>query len=220
MFTGTVTDEVAKPLDTREGNMITSSDPNTLYDGRRIIGQAGMKRPGSPDNATRTGFFVRKYIDYNKPKELTGLFQSEQAWIEFRYAEILLNRAEAAVELNHPDDALICLNQIRERAGGPQLLLSDVNIDVVRNERCKELAFENHYYWDLKRWRIADVVLNNAKFKGMMPYYVIDENKYIFLREPETFERNYNFDKRYYYEPIPGGELGKNGNLYPNNPNY
>jgi hypothetical protein len=60
MFTGTVTNEVAKPLDSREGNMLTTSDPNSLYQGRRIIGEAGMKRPGAPDNATRTGFFVRK----------------------------------------------------------------------------------------------------------------------------------------------------------------
>jgi hypothetical protein len=49
-----------------------------------------------------------------------------------------------------------------------------------------ELAFENQYYWDLKRWRTADVVLNNARFKGLMPYYVFNENKYIFLAEPET----------------------------------
>lgn len=218
MFTGTVTQEVAKPLESRAS--ITTSDPNTLHNGRRIIGEAGMKRPGAPDNATRTGFFVRKYIDYNKAQSVTGLFQSEQAWIEFRYAEILLNRAEAAVELNKPDDALTCINLLRERAGGAQLSLANVTIEEVRNERCKELAFENHYYWDLKRWRIADVLLNNAKFKGLMPYYVISENKYIFLAERETFDRNYNFEKKFYYEPIPGGELGKNPNLYPNNPNY
>jgi hypothetical protein len=90
----------------------------------------------------------------------------------------------------------------------------------VRNERSKELAFENHYWWDLRRWRIADVVLNNARFQGIMPYYVFDEQKYIILKEPETFARNYNFEKKFYYEPMPGGELGKNPNLYPNNPNY
>jgi hypothetical protein len=90
----------------------------------------------------------------------------------------------------------------------------------VRNERCKELAFENHYWWDIRRWRIADVLLNNARFHGLMPYYVDDENKFIFLKEPETFQRNYNFDKKYYYEPLPGGELNKNPNLFPNNPNY
>ncbi|TZF85069.1 RagB/SusD family nutrient uptake outer membrane protein [Pedobacter sp. BS3] len=216
MFTGTATQEVAKPLDSRAS--ITASDPNTLYNGRRIIGQAGMKRPGSPDNATRTGFFVRKYIDYNKDKSQTGLFQSEQAWIEFRYGEILLNRAEAAMELSNPGDALYCINQLRERAGGPHL--NSITLDDVRNERCKELAFENHYYWDLKRWRIADVVLDNAKFKGLMPYYIISENKYIFLAERETFDRTYTFEKKFYYEAIPGGELAKNPNLYPNNPNY
>jgi hypothetical protein len=221
-FSGTAAAEIAKPLDQRTS--VTTSDPNTLYDyngGKvRIIGQAGMKRPGAPDNATRTGFFVRKYIDYKRAKEQTGLFQSTQNWIEFRYAEILLNRAEAAVELNKPDDALTCMTLIRSRAGAVPPTIGQMTINEVRNERCKELAFENHYLWDIRRWRIADVILDNARFKGLMPYLVLDENKYIFLAEPETFERNYNFNKKYYYEPIPGDQLGRNPKLYPQNPNY
>ncbi len=36
----------------------------------------------------------------------------------------------------------------------------------------KELAFENHYWWDIKRWRTADVLLNNARFHALMPYLV------------------------------------------------
>jgi hypothetical protein len=215
-FNGTAADEVAKPNGDRK--YMLSGDPNTLYEGKAIIGQTGISTAG--DERTRTGFYVRKYIDYRRPQADVDLFTSTTHWIEFRYAEILLNRAEADIETGHPDDALTCLNLIRERAGAPALTMSDMTTDVVRNERSKELAFENHYWWDLKRWRISDVVLNNARFKGLMPYYVFNENKYIFLKEPETFGRNYNFEKKFYYEPIPGGELGKNPNLYPNNPNY
>ena len=74
-----------------------------------------------------------------------------------RYAEVLLNGVEAAVEMGqHLDDALIWINDIRDRAGVKTLNSSDLTIDKVRNERRIELAFENHTYWDLRRWRIAD----------------------------------------------------------------
>jgi hypothetical protein len=164
---------------------------------------------------------VRKYINYKETdiKKIT-LFSSTTHWIELRYAEVLLNRAEADIETGALPDALVCLNDIRDRAGAPALTLADMTPAVVQNERCKELAFENHYWWDIKRWRIADVLLNNARFHALMPYFVFSEKKYIFLKEPESFQRNYNFDKKFYYEPLPGGELNKNPNLYPNNPNY
>ena len=215
-FSGTAAAEIAKPSASR--TYLLSGDPNTLYQGKAIIGQTGISTAG--DERTRTGFYVRKYIDYRRPQADVDLFTSTTHWIEFRYAEILLNRAEADIETGQQADALTCLNKIRERAGAALLSIGDMTIDVVRNERSKELAFENHYWWDIRRWRVADVILNNARFQGIMPYYVFDEQKYIVLKEPETFGRNYNFEKRYYYEPIPGGELGKNPNLYPNNPNY
>jgi hypothetical protein len=214
-FSGTAASEVAKQPNSR--SYVLAGDTKTLYQGKMVIGFTGLTS-AADDAVSRTGFYVRKYIDYAKSTSEADLYKSQQPRIDMRYAEVLLNRAEADVELGNVSDALTCINQIRNRAGASQL--GNVTIDDVRNERCKELAFENHYYWDLKRWRIADVVLNNARFKGLMPYYVFNENKYIFLAEPELFQRNYNFDKRFYYEPIPGGELGKNPNLYPNNPNY
>jgi len=129
-----------------------------------------------------------------------------------------LNRAEAAVELGNPGDALTDINLIRARAGATPY--ASIDLTKVRNERRMELAFENQYFWDLKRWRTADVVLDKAHFKGLMPYYVFDENKFIFLAEPELFNREYTFQKQFYYEPIPGGEIGNNPNLLPNNPGY
>jgi hypothetical protein len=63
-----------------------------------------------------------------------------------------------------------------------------------------------------------------------MPYLVLDELKYapggerinsfIFIREKEPWNKTFNFEKKWYYEPIPGGELNKNPNLYPQNPIY
>lgn len=215
-FSGTAAAEVAKPAAAR--TYVLSGDPTILYNGKAIIGQTGISTAG--DERTRTGFYVRKYIDYRRPQADVDLFTSTTHWIEFRYAEILLNRAEADIETGQQADALTCLNKIRDRAGAAPLTIADMTVDVVRNERCKELAFENHYWWDIRRWRTADVILNNARFQGVMPYYVFDEQKYIILKEPETFGRNYNFDKKFYYEPITSGELNKNPNLFPNNPNY
>ncbi|MGF7041092.1 RagB/SusD family nutrient uptake outer membrane protein [Mucilaginibacter lappiensis] len=213
-FSGTAAAEVAKQPNSR--SYILAGDTKTLYQGKQVIGFTGPWTGG--DELTRTGFYVRKYVDYNKPQASVDLYRSEQPWIDMRYGEILLNRAEAAMELGNPSDALTSINQIRTRAGATPY--ASIDLDKVRKERRMELAFENQYYWDLKRWRIADVVLDRAHFKGLMPYYVFNENKYIFLAETELFNREYTFQKQFYYEGIPGGEIGKNPNLLPNNPNY
>jgi len=219
-FSGTAADEVAKPVGNR--SFITSGDHKTLRpNGRTVIGKAGMYPPAfGNDNNTRTGFYVRKYIDPTKSIAATNLFTSTTPWIELRYAEVLLNRAEADIELNQTSDALQCINDLRDRAGAPLATSADMTVATYRNERAKELAFENHYWWDIKRWRTADQLLNNTHFHGLMPYYVESENKYIFLKELELFNRNYYFDKKFYYEAMPGGELATNPNLYPNNPGY
>jgi hypothetical protein len=213
-FSGTAAAEVAKQANSR--SYILAGDTKTLYQGKQVIGFTGPWTGG--DELTRTGFYVRKYVDYNKPQAAVDLNRSEQPWIDLRYGEILLNRAEAAIELGNTGDALSDINQIRNRAGATPY--ASIDRDKVRNERRMELAFENQYYWDLKRWRTSDVVLDRAHFKGLMPYYILNENKYIFLAEPELFNREYTFQKQFYYEGIPGGEIGKNPNLLPNNPNY
>lgn len=213
-FNGTAAAEVAKQPNAR--SYILAGDTKTLYQGLQVIGFTGPWTGG--DELTRTGFYVRKYVDYTRQQATVNLNTSVQPWIDLRYAEVLLNRAEAAVELGNTADALTDINLIRDRAGAT--LYGSIDLTKVRNERRMELAFENQYYWDLKRWRTADVVLDRAHFKGLMPYFVFNENKYIFLAEPELFNREYTFQKQFYYEPIPGGEIGKNPNLLPNNPGY
>lgn len=215
-FTGTAAAELGNnPPNLSFRHLSGSTD--ALYNGKRIIGFTGVSTNG--DDMTRTGFYVRKYVDYKREQSQCGLYMSTQSWIDIRYAEVLLNRAEAAVELNNTSDAITILNKIRDRAGATAVS-GTITIDTVRNERCKELAFEKQFWWDLRRWRIADQVLDNTKFHALLPYYVADEDKYIFLRELEPFQRSYTFEKKFYYEPIPAGELGKNPNLYPNNPNF
>ena len=151
----------------------------TANDGQvyHIVGKSGSGNY----SGNMTGFFMRKYLNENMPQSEVIENYSEQHWIEFRYAEALLNGAEAAVEMGqHLDDALLWINDIRSRADIKQLSLSYLTVDKVRHERRIELAFENHTYWDLRRWRIADKEIETKQYTGLCPYFHINKQKYIF----------------------------------------
>ncbi|MDR0697953.1 MAG: RagB/SusD family nutrient uptake outer membrane protein [Tannerella sp.] len=119
-----------------DGIIINSTaDPRTQIDlyetnGLRIYknGLDGPKMSNNGGNNTLTGFHGRKHIDITMPLAQTALDQSTQPWIEIRYGEVLLNRAEAAIELaqngeanyngvNMQEDAFTCINAVRDRAG-------------------------------------------------------------------------------------------------------
>lgn len=189
-----------------------AGNQDVLYNGKRVIGLSGIGGGG-----TQTGFFVRKYQNSDLPQSDLALWRSDQAWIDIRYAEVLLNKAEAGVELGTSESsakALTAINDIRDRAGAP--LLTALSIENVRLERRKELAFENQSWWDVRRWRTADKEFNNRIYKVLFPYYIFNENKYIFKKEDEMTKSRFTFQLRYYYEPIPGGEINKNPKLVQN----
>ena len=186
----------------------------TANDGQvyHIVGKSGSGNY----SGNMTGFFMRKYLNENMPQSEVIENYSEQHWIEFRYAEALLNGAEAAVEMGqHLDDALLWINDIRSRAEIKQLSLSDLTVDKVRHERRIELAFENHTYWDLRRWRIADKEIETKQYTGLCPYFDINKQKYIF-EEVAANKYYYTFDVKMYYERIPDGEIAKNEKLKQN----
>ena len=186
----------------------------TANDGQvyHIVGKSGSGNY----SGNMTGFFMRKYLNENMPQSEVIENYSEQHWIEFRYAEALLNGAEAAVDMGqHLDDALLWINDIRSRANIKQLSLSDLTVDKVRHERRIELAFENHTYWDLRRWRIADKEIETKQYTGLCPYFDINKQKYIF-EEVAANKYYYTFDVKMYYERIPDGEIAKNEKLKQN----
>ena len=186
----------------------------TANDGQvyHIVGKSGSGNY----SGNMTGFFMRKYLNENMPQSEVIENYSEQHWIEFRYAEALLNGAEAAVEMGqHLDDALLWIIDIRSRADIKQLSLSDLTVDKVRHERRIELAFENHTYWDLRRWRIADKEIETKQYTGLCPYFDINKQKYIF-EEVAANKYYYTFDVKMYYERIPDGEIAKNEKLKQN----
>ena len=166
-----------------------------------------------------SGFSVRKYLNPDMEASLVVENRSEQSWIELRYAEVLLNRAEAAFELteagqdgNYLSDAYNCINEIRERAGATLLTgPAELTKDVIRTERRKELGFENKTWWDQKRWRILDKEQNNKMYRVLMPFYADKADKWFFDARYDEENRRYTFDTRWYYVEIPTDVINSDG---------
>ncbi|MGV3600366.1 MAG: RagB/SusD family nutrient uptake outer membrane protein [Dyadobacter fermentans] len=108
----------------------------------------------------QTGFYLRKYLDPVLGSGQRGV-NSEVWLVRYRYAEVLLNAAEAAFELGQAAEAAGYMNQVRERAGLVKPLKgSDINFDRIVHERRVELAFEGHLLYDMKRRRIAHQIMD------------------------------------------------------------
>lgn len=145
----------------------------------------------------------------------------------FRYAEVLLNLAEAAFELGKTNEALDAINQIRTRAGiAPK---TTIDREAIRHERKVELLFEGHRYWDVRRWRIAEDVLSKH---GSGLRFILDYNATNFTSDDFNTSHKYkiqvlsNYDGRQpqfnacnYYLPITNDRTGQNPNLV-ENPGY
>lgn len=196
------------------GQLMTSGNYNDLYNNMHIIGQWGI---GGGGELSQTGFYVRKYLQPAYSNTLVVNNSSYQQFIDFRYGEILLNFAEAAIELGKITDAMTAVNQIRSRAGIPALTGTQVTRDRIRHERQIELALEPHRYWDIRRWHIADQLLNNTQFSAILPYEVLPGGGYQFSSKkvgyPKTFTTNM------YYERIDPGQISTNPKLV-QNPGY
>lgn len=196
------------------GELKTTTDFGAMYNDMAIIGKSGMGH----NETTTTGFLMRKYQNPDMPNSQVVNFHSDQQYIAIRYAEILLNKAEAAFYLDKKQEALDAINKVRERGGAKLLTMEQLTEDAVRKERRMELALENHSYWDLRRWRIADKLMNNKKYKALYPYYIYDEGKYIFTKE--EVGTTFTYDVKVNYAKVPTGEIAKNPKLLPNNPGY
>lgn len=107
---------------------------------------------------SQSGFYIRKYLDPTIGSGRRGR-GSEVAYLRYRYAEVLLNAAEAAFELGQPAVAAGYMNQVRARAGlTTALAVGNITFDRIVHERRVELAFEGHILFDYKRWRLAHIV--------------------------------------------------------------
>lgn len=159
-----------KPYENREQRFYQS----IIYDEVVFAGQTYRMKTGeqfakNPAAENNTGYFRRKGIDAG----LIGNLGKDGANYNFiRYAEVLLNYAEASIEAGVTDNTVIqTIDKIRTRSGLPTLqntynrtLTQPELREIVRRERRVELAFENKRWWDLIRWKTAEVVLNQPKY--------------------------------------------------------
>ncbi len=169
-----------------------------------------------------TGFGVRKYLDPDADN-MTWFIYSTTDYEIFRYAEVLLNYAEAQFELGNTSEALDAINQIRDRAG--VAALGSIDREKIRHERRIELCFEDHRYWDLRRWREAYGELN-GDHTGLN--YLLDWESYkageprFWLEVKDKIDDNIltpSFPANNYYMPIGDGTVALNPNLV-ENPGY
>jgi len=155
---------------------------------------------------TRTGFSFKKFLSPTTVENNNNLGVSSQAWMEIRYAEILLNYAEAVVESGSGDKALAkqCLNATRRRAGHTTDI--ELTSENVQRERRVEFAFENKRWYDLIRRREFHEVFDNTMQHALDPVLDlrVDPPKYIFIRKDILREVRLDFDEKYYYNSIPG----------------
>src|SRR5690606_3684904 len=114
-----------------------------------------------------TGYALKKFLIESIPP--TGnTEQPTNPWIYFRYAEILLNYAEAAFELGDEATARNYLNQVRARESVQMPPVTDAGEQLrarIYNERRVELAYEEHRFFDIRRWKIAEQTENQNLLK-------------------------------------------------------
>lgn len=199
-------------------------DPDGKIIIRSVEKTAGVWTPGLDTrdgpiedwNGGYSGYYLRKFVDPTVVHEYAAAGGNQEApWHFFRLAEIYLNYAEACIELGEDNEAKTYLNILRDRAGMPDITeTGQALLDRYRNERRIELVFEQHRYFDVRRWLIAPDVLNrNAN--GI----VIEQP----LVGAVTYERNKIQDRmwndRMYFLPITQDELNRNA-LITQNPLY
>lgn len=179
--------------------------------------EGGIDKPGGSIQQTRTGYYLRKFMgDFS----LADAYASHSAdHILFRYAEILLDYAEALNEyLPAPGDEVYgAVESIRKRAGLvpyqlPQGLSRDAMRTVIHHERRVELAFEGQRYFDVRRWKEADSVFNGA-LHGTLIYQL--GSGALSYQETPVFQMAFQSPKMY-LAPIPYSEVIKNEQMVQN----
>lgn len=193
-----------------------------LYNGASWMGRTIESYVGGADgfkeyensksaNTTVTGYYLRKYLKDGDKSWITAY--SAQTCILIRYAEVLLNKAEALAELSWEQnsvEALQALNDVRGRVGLPsrQTASKEEFMEFVRHERMVELAGEGFRYWDLRRWRLAEEVINGKSVHGVKITKTDSGFNYEHVDADNGNKRI--FYDRYYHFAIPESERSKN----------
>lgn len=170
------------------------------------------------DLGTVTGYYLHRYIVDDVDFTPEAMVSARHQWIVYRYAEALLSFAEAANEaLGSPTDAslgisaLDALNQVRANAGMPAVNATSYSAfqEAVRREWRVEFAFEDHRFWDVRRWDIGQAT------QGQIDGVEITKTGNQFSYKRVTVE-NRTWAAKMNLFPIPQSETFINANLTQN----
>jgi hypothetical protein len=208
-----------------------------LYNGASYRGSTvetftpgGKDSKDGPDNwnTSKTGYYLKKFMNDAYPLQNPWGNAGFQPWFYIRYAEILLNFAEAANEAYGADvvpsgstlSARTAVNLIRQRPGVnmpalPAGLSQSQMRDAIRYERRVELAFEEHRFYDVRRWKIADVT-ENKPANGI----TITKTGSTFTYTTKLALDGRHFETKHYWLPIPRSEIQASNNKIQQNSGY
>lgn len=173
-------------------------------------------RGGNTNNTNRldsskTGYGLMKMVDTTKWGSAGG---ADNDWIFMRYAEVLLNYAEAQNEAAGPDASVYtAVNQVRTRAGQPNLtpgLSKDQMRAALMNERRIELVFEEHRFFDVRRWKLGSTYFKEPIRKVQ----IIKNGNVLVYSYPKWEDRDYKEFQN--LMPIPQSEIDRNAKLVQN----
>lgn len=181
-----------------------------------------------------TGYYMRKYVE---PSTVKDVGHDDNDIVLIRYAEVLLNYAEAKEQLGTLTQSDIdrTINLLRDRVGMVHLKLSEIpaGSDIrteIRRERRVELFFEGHRYFDIIRWKQGEILgedllgvrkdyLDPARLKegiiGNLKWKTVNGKEYLVLESGRTFNPEKN-----YLLPVPFTQMQLNPQLAPNNPGW
>ena len=168
-------------------------------------------------NGTKNGYYLKKYQD---PATVGQHFNNENAWIEMRYAEVLLDYAEACIELGGENlqPGLDALNMVRNRAGLPDRVTTDQAQarEWYRKERQLEFLAEGDRWYMMRKWMIADEVIEDV-YHMKIYHYADGSSKWFYDTEKSVDDRQWNDNA--YWLPLSRSEMNKAPQLT-NNPGY
>ena len=197
-----------------------------FYNGVQWLGrpvqtyEGGLDKPNQAfKTQTKTSYYLRKFMaDFS-----TSTTYSNQShnFPYFRFADVLLSYAEALNEVGRVEDAVKQMNLVRARGGitagtgsrygVPVAVTKDQLRDLIKNERRIELSFEEHRFWDLRRWKMS------TELASTLQGLTITQN------DPLYVVKNVNtmvFQPKYYHMPIPYSEIIRNNKLVQNEGYY
>jgi len=177
-------------------------------------------------DVSNTGYYLKKTL--NPALRPAGGAIDGLNYVFFRYAEVLLNYAEAQNEAVGPDASVYtAIDQVRTRSElptleatyGGQTLSQNQMRDIIRNERRVELCFENKRFYDIIRWRIAQSVMSIDRHGMKITNSSPSDNSGSWIYTPVALGHPHVFTQQMYVNPIPQNVIDQNPKIL-QNPNY